>query len=75
MQKAKKSIISKSSAAVILTNAGAVRVAAKAAEELSILLSEMTNKNAVVIAEEAVKIARYSGRKTVTKEDIKAAVK
>lgn len=55
----------------ILSNGGAPRATKDAKIELSNLLSEYGE----AIAEEAVKIANHSGRKTVKASDIQLALK
>ncbi len=55
----------------LLRNAGAERVSKKAAE----LFAEVLENTASRIGEEAVLLAKHSGRKTVNAEDIKLAHK
>ena len=65
------SIIPKAPLAEIVLAAGAKRVSADAAEELSVILTEL----ATDISTMAVKIAKHSGRKTILDTDIKLAYK
>ena len=55
----------------LIRKAGAERVSAEAAEKMVAVLEE----KAMEIARKAVSIARHAGRKTVTAEDIKLALK
>jgi histone H3/H4 len=64
-------IIPRATAARILMKAGARRVSAPAVNEFS----ELIQKIAEEIGEQAVKIAKHSGRKTVHEKDIKLAAK
>ena len=64
-------IIPKAPLARILLYAGAKRVSAQAAETFAEVLEARTE----VIAQQAAKIARHAGRKTVHEEDIKLAAK
>ena len=70
-QQRKTSTIPKAPAARILVNAGAKRVSAGAAEAFSDVIHEIGLK----IGEQAVRIAKHSGRKTVQEEDIKLAAR
>ena len=64
-------IIPKATMARILQNSGAKRVSEEAADALT----EAMIGIAKGIAEQAVKISRHAGRKTVHEEDINMAVK
>jgi len=70
-QQRKTSIIPKASAARILIKAGAKRVSAEASEEFSSLIQKIAEE----IGEQAVRIAKHSGRKTVHGKDIKIAAR
>ena len=70
-QQRKTKVIPNAPVARILMNAGARRVAAKAADVFSDILYETAMK----IAEKAAMIAKHSGRKTVHEGDIKLAVR
>ncbi|MBW3013226.1 NFYB/HAP3 family transcription factor subunit [Candidatus Woesearchaeota archaeon] len=63
--------IPKASAARILNGAGAERVSDSAAGTFADILEEIAQE----ISEQAVKIAKHSGRKTVQGGDIKLAAK
>ncbi|MFH1408841.1 MAG: histone family protein [Nanoarchaeota archaeon] len=65
------STIPKAPLARILMNAGAKRVSVDALVAFSELLEQKTNE----IAEQAAKIAKHSGRKTVQSGDILLAAK
>ena len=64
-------IIPRATVARILLKAGARRVSASSANEFA----ELIQKIAEEIGEQAVKIAKHSGRKTVKEKDIKLAAK
>lgn len=68
-QQRKTQTIPKAPAARILMNAGAKRVSASAAQAFS----EVIHDIALKISEQAVRIAKHSGRKTVHEGDIKLA--
>ena len=70
-QQRKTSTIPKAPAARILTNAGAKRVSADAAESFSDVIHDI----ALEISEQAVRIAKHSGRKTVQSGDIRLAAR
>jgi histone H3/H4 len=70
-QQRKTSIIPKAPAARILMNAGAKRVSADAAA----VFSEVIYDTAFKIAEQAARVAKHSGRKTILEEDVKLAAK
>ena len=70
-QQRKTSTIPKAPAARILTIAGAKRVSAGAAETFSDVIHDI----AMRIGEQAVRIAKHSGRKTVQEEDIKLSAR
>ena len=70
-QQRKTTIIPKAPAARILMNAGAKRVSADAAEAFSDVILD----RALRIAEQAVRVAKHSGRKTVNESDIKLVAK
>ena len=55
----------------LIRKAGAERVSAEAVEKMVAVLEE----KAMEIAKKAVSIARHAGRKTITAEDIKLALK
>ena len=55
----------------ILKNAGAERISADAVESLNYAIEEYGAK----IAKQATKLAHHAGRKTVTADDIKLAMK
>ena len=63
--------IPKAPVARMLTNAGAERVSDSAAEAFAEILEEI----GLEIAEQAARIAKHSGRKTVLEGDIKLAAK
>ena len=65
------SIIPKAPVARILMNAGAKRVSADAVDAFADVIYDIALK----IAEQAVRIAKHSGRKTVQDGDIKLAAK
>ena len=65
------STIPKAPLARILQNAGAKRVSAEAVDAFADVLTEICEE----IATHAAKIAKHSGRKTVTGEDVKLAAK
>jgi len=67
----KTSTIPKAPVARILMNAGAKRVSADAVDTFADLIQDISIK----IAEQASKIAKHSGRKTVQEGDIKLASK
>lgn len=67
----KVSIIPKAPAARILQNAGAKRVSADAVDAFVDVLEDIATE----IAEQASRIAKHSGRKTVQDGDIKLAAK
>jgi histone H3/H4 len=68
-QQRKTQTIPRAPAARILMNAGAKRVSASGAQEFADVIHNL----AMEIAEQAVRIARHSGRKTVHEGDIKLA--
>ncbi len=70
-QQRKTKVIPNAPLARILMNAGAKRVAAKAADVFSDVLHDI----GVKIAERATMIAKHSGRKTVHEGDVKLAAK
>ena len=70
-QQRKTTTIPKAPAVRILMNAGAKRVSAEAAAAFS----EVIHQRALEIAEQATRIAKHSGRKTVQGEDIKLAAR
>ena len=70
-QQRRTSIIPRAPAARILMNAGAKRVSASAVEEFADLIQSIAED----IGEQAVRIAKHSGRKTVHEGDIKIAAK
>jgi len=55
----------------IIKNAGAERVSEDASQEMTRLLEDYGTK----VAKKALSLAKHAGRKTVTKEDIREAVK
>ncbi len=65
------SIVPKAPVARILQNAGAKRVSADAVDAFADVIQQIAEG----IAEQAAKIAKHSGRKTVQESDIKLAVK
>lgn len=67
----KTSIVPKAPLARILMNAGAKRVSADGVEAFA----DVMQKIAEDIGMQAVKIAKHAGRKTVSDEDIKLALK
>ena len=67
----KTSIIPKAPLARILTNVGAKRVSAEAADVFSEILTDIVED----IAKKAVQIAKHTGRKTVHEGDVKLAAK
>jgi len=67
----KTSVIPKAPATRILLNAGAKRVAAEASE----VFAEVITTIAEDIGEQAVRIAKHSGRKTVQEGDVRLAAK
>ncbi|MCX8147230.1 MAG: NFYB/HAP3 family transcription factor subunit [Candidatus Woesearchaeota archaeon] len=71
MMQRKTSIIPKAPAARIILKAGAKRVSADAVDAFSDIIHDIALK----IAEQAVRIAKHSGRKTVQEGDIKLAAK
>ena len=70
-QQRKTQTIPRAPVARILTNAGAKRVSADAAEAFADVLHDLALK----IGEKASMIAKHSGRKTVNDEDIKLAAR
>ena len=70
-QQRKTQIIPRAPAARILMNAGAKRVSADAAQAFSEVIYDI----AIKIGEQAVRVAKHSGRKTVHEEDIKLAAR
>ena len=64
-------LIPKATIARILQNAGAKRVSQGAADALTEVMMDLAKD----IAEQAVKVSKHAGRKTVHEEDIKMAVK
>ena len=64
-------IIPKAPMARILMNSGAKRVSDEAAKEFVDVITDIAEK----IGEQAVEIAKHTGRKTVQKEDIKLAAR
>jgi len=71
MASKRDTIIPKAPIARILMNSGAKRVSAGAASAFTDKLEEIGKK----IAEDAVKIAKHAGRKTVHDSDIKLAAR
>ncbi len=67
----KVSLVPKAPVARILLNAGAKRVSADAVDAFADVIQEISEG----IAEQAAKIAKHSGRKTVQDGDIKLAAK
>jgi len=67
----KVSLVPKAPVARILQNAGAKRVSAEAVDAFADVIQDI----AEAIAEQAAKIAKHSGRKTVQEGDIKLAAK
>ena len=67
----KTSIIQKASVARILMKAGAKRISQSAVDEFSAVIAEIALK----IGEQASRIAKHSGRKTVQDEDIRIAAR
>jgi DNA-binding protein len=67
----RKTIIPKASVQRILMDAGAKRVSADALDALTHILEDI----ATDVGEQAVRIAKHSGRVTVKEADIKLAVK
>ncbi|MBS3136923.1 histone family protein [Candidatus Woesearchaeota archaeon] len=65
------SIIPRAPVARILMKAGAKRVSADAADAFAEVIQQITEN----IAEQAAKVSRHAGRKTVNEEDIKIAAK
>lgn len=55
----------------IITNAGAERVSGDAVE----LFAEHLEEQAMIISENAVKLAKHANRKTVKEDDIRLSVK
>ena len=70
-QQRKTSTIPKAPVARILLNSGAKRVSAGAVDEFSELLTNYAEQ----VAEQASKIAKHSGRKTIQEGDIKLAAR
>ena len=70
-QQRKTKVIPNAPVARILMNAGAKRVAAKAAD----VFSDILHEKAMQIAEKAAMIAKHSGRKTVHEGDVKLAAR
>jgi histone H3/H4 len=70
-QQRKTQTIPRAPAARILMNAGAKRVSASAAQEFSDVIHNL----AMEISEQAVRIAKHSGRKTVHEGDVKLAAR
>jgi len=70
-QQRKTQTIPRAPAARILMNAGAKRVSASAAQAFS----EVIHDIAIKIAEQSVRIAKHSGRKTVHEGDVKLAAR
>ena len=64
-------IIPKAPIGRILMRAGAKRVSQSAVDEFSVVITDIALK----ISEQAARIAKHSGRKTVQEGDIKIAVK
>ncbi len=71
MAEKRSNAVPKAPCARILMNAGAKRVSADAVNTFSELLQD----KALKIAEQAVRIAKHSGRKTVHDGDIKISAK
>ncbi len=67
----KVSLVPKAPVARILINAGAKRVSADAVDAFADVIQEISEG----IAEQAARIAKHSGRKTVQEGDIKLAAK
>ena len=70
-QQRKTQTIPRAPAARILMNAGAKRVSAGAAQAFSEAIYDI----AIKIGEQAVRVAKHSGRKTVHEADIKLAAR
>lgn len=70
-QQRKTTTIPKAPCARILVNAGAKRVSDSAAAAFSDTIEEI----AMEIAEQAARIAKHSGRKTVLEDDVKLAAR
>ena len=68
---AKKGFLSHDAIDKIMREAGAFRVPDDAKEALADVLEQ----KALIIAQEAKKLAEHAGRKTVTEKDIRLAVK
>lgn len=64
-------IIPKAPVARILINAGAKRVSADAVDEMVDILTTISEK----LSEQALKIAKHSGRKTINEGDVRLAAK
>ena len=71
MGEKRTTIIPRAPVARILMKAGAKRVSADAAAAFTDKLEEMASK----IAEDAVRVAKHAGRKTVHESDIKLAAR
>lgn len=67
----KKKFLSLNAMDKLMRNAGALRVSDDAKEALA----EILEQKALIIAEEAKKLAKHAGRKTITEKDIFLAVK
>ena len=64
-------LIPRAPVARIVTSAGAKRVSAKAVEVFAQILEDRTAE----IAKRAAKLARHAGRKTITAQDVRLALK
>ncbi len=67
----RSSLIPKAPMSRILMNAGAKRVSADAVEEFVDIITNIAED----ISEQAIRIAKHSGRKTIQEGDVKLAAK